>query len=1077
MCIFPASVVHFNQKYVHMYDIEQLNQLNSREIVQRLLGDPLRRSSNYDKYYSPFRADGRRAGLTVYANGIKDYGGEGQYWTNISFVMDVLNCSFAEACAWLGGESQQIPQVEPQARVSRTEPPSRDWQTIAFRVVNDSEHTLWNTLEGQKALAYLRRDRGLTDTTIRKYRLGYNPTWQTIRIAGEQTKLAPGIIIPWIIDDEIFAVRIRTPQGSLSSYTGHDARYFEGKDKYLSLKGSRQSAGLFGAVDGLNKVEHVTILEGEFDAMLFGQLSASTAITRGSAGDHRHISSQWLEQLQQIPVVYGLLDADEAGQGASNTLFETLPNFVPLKLPFGKDFSEYVTHYKGDVTSIWGQIEHATREAEARRQTQTKEEALTERDNIPMSDWARWVALAPLAVDLCQNLDYISDIDLSLIRHQRSVLVKSPLGTGKTELIKRMIADFEQENGRSPKILYLTSTVALVENSAKRLNLDTYRDVPEGSSVPFEQVACSLNSAPQLQTKQFDIVVFDELESGLHYLATSGTMKSDNLNTAYKGIKTRIQQAGQFIGLDAHLSDLSRSIIEEWLGDTFTVQNQRESYNRKMTFHRKRESVLQAALRKARADVGTVVITTNSKDLTYTYYDVFAQELGEEAVVIINGDNSAGETARELLKDIDNQLDNIRVLIVSPSVRNGFDIQTEVAGVYGVFLSHTPADSIMQMMMRCRNARTRHLYVAPVFEGQAETDSNRILARYLKQAELTARAAKFETYGLHYASDTQTEIAEIAALFGAEHNRQRNDLFSFAVAYAKAEGFSIQYDESEAEAMRKRLQEARTAYKARKMLETLTLDPIHTDVYRELQKKGQVGRAETHQNDRYKIENTAGQAITERLYEKLDTPRKRANFNRFVNLFEHQETLARRDRDEVSELLERRNHHLKWQILVFDAIASVYGTDWLDMEETPEPMTRNQMIEKFDRWYSENAEDVRIYLDGRGDLSDDKLAIFRRILEMAQQKLSYKHQRQGDGFIYVYWLDVETLKEARIDALFAIVARIKRERDGEFVANYESSEVIDMRDLAQFTGKLPINVPNEGFITRTSPTECIQTPF
>lgn len=1060
-----------------MYDTNTLNQLNSRNIAQRLLGKPVQSRTKYDKYYSPFRDDGRQAGLTVYDNGFKDYGGEGNYWSNIDFVMQVLTLSYQDACAWLNGESRHIPTVSTQKRTSHSQPPSPEWQKTAFNLLAQCEDTLWNTPQGHQALAYLKQERGLSEVTIRKFRLGCNADWQAIRINGEQSKLAPGIIIPWLVDTQIYALRIRTPQGKLSAYTGQDARYFEDKDKYLSLKGSRQSSGLFGAVAGLANRDSITLLEGEFDTMLFNQMSGAVAVTRGSAGDHRNISSNWLEQLQGATVVYGLLDNDQAGQGASDALFDALPNYVPLNLPAGKDFTDYVTQHQGTVAHIWQQVEQATREATQYRQQREVETALIERDKIQMSDWAQQVQLAPLTATLVQNLAYISEIDPTLLRQQRTVLVKSPLGTGKTELIKRRIADFIAQHGREPKVLYLTSTVALVENSAERLGLDSYRDVPEGYRVPFERVACSINSAPNLQETHYDIVVFDELESSLPYLATSGTMKSVDLQRAYKAVKQRIQQAGQFIGLDAHLSDNSRQIIEAWRGASLAIVNQPQRDPRPLSIHRRPEHVIQSAMRQAQANVGTVVITTNSKTLSYAYRDLFADELGEDAVVLINGDNSASDASRQLLNDIDHQLRDIRVLIVSPSVRNGFDIQFEVAGVYGVFLSHTPADSIMQMMMRCRNARTRHLYVTPVFDGQAETNPQHLLARRLQQAQVTGHKASFETHNLASVGDDLASILKIATLFEAEHNRQRNDLFSFTVAYAQAEGFTVAYDDREAPEMRERLKTAREAYQAQKMQETLTRPALDTDSYRALQKKGMVGRTQTHQYDRYQIEYSAGQLINERLYRKLQTARQRANFNRFVNLFEHYETLAKRDRLEAGELLSRRKHHLVWQELVFSAIAAVYGENWLRMTETPEPLSREQILLRFDGWYQVNARYVTIYLDDRNDLSTDKFAIFRRILEMAQQKLSYKRQRQGDDFIYIYWLDVDYLQASRLDALFALVARIKREAGQDFVPNHDTPTIIDLRDLAHFRGKMPIYVPKEGFFHRLSPTEWTHTPF
>lgn len=314
--------------------IESIKQrVNLQTIAAQTLGEG-KRSGKAVMYFSPFREDGDNASFAVYEDGFKDFGGSGDSGDQIEFVQRLLGLNFFEALDYLDGKRDDTYTIRQAA--NRHEPPARDWQEAMQAFVEQAHQRLLNT---PAALRYLQEERGLPLAIIQRHKLGYNPDWMETGYRDEQgrVKAAPGIVIPWMTNNVLYAVRIRTHQGALAEMMGQPQA--TDLPKYMSIRGSRQSSGLF--VSGVLTTSKVIVVEGEFDAMLLHAETSQTVITRGSAGDHNHIAPKWLNYMMTLVVIYTLLDADGAGQKATAALKQQLDNVVALTLPTGKDVTEF----------------------------------------------------------------------------------------------------------------------------------------------------------------------------------------------------------------------------------------------------------------------------------------------------------------------------------------------------------------------------------------------------------------------------------------------------------------------------------------------------------------------------------------------------------------------------------------------------------------------------------------------------------------------------------------------------------------------------------------------------------------
>jgi DNA primase len=165
-------------------------------------------------------------------------------------------------------------------------------------LVSEARERLWKPVEeGPEARAYLHR-RGLTDETIRAYRLGFVPS-PLSRIRGQPQ----GILVPWFDGDELTLIKIRQPTHR--------------RPKYMEV--FRKEPTVFPSPRAIIPGRQLIIVEGEFDAILLGQELGDLAnvVTLGSASNRLH--SDIIRRMLSCPIWHIATDADDAGNRAASS--------------------------------------------------------------------------------------------------------------------------------------------------------------------------------------------------------------------------------------------------------------------------------------------------------------------------------------------------------------------------------------------------------------------------------------------------------------------------------------------------------------------------------------------------------------------------------------------------------------------------------------------------------------------------------------------------------------------------------------------------------------------------------------
>lgn len=267
----------------------------------------------------------------------------------IEYMRRVKGMSFPEACKFFGVDKGASGDGTPEGRRqdsngegyalnvnSRPEdtssmqwksydPPNGTWRSAARSFCRECKDRLWTGGPGsESALEYL-EGRGLNHDTIEAAGLGvndsdryHNPDRWGLKTEGK-VWLPRGVVIPWSDTEGVSGVNIRRPDGDVEPVADEQWK----RRKYQRAPGP--SSPLYG-VQWVEEGTPVVLVEGEFDAMAVMQVAADVCspVASGSTGGARR--KEWHDLLADAPAVLVAFDDGSAGESASLTWIEALPN-------------------------------------------------------------------------------------------------------------------------------------------------------------------------------------------------------------------------------------------------------------------------------------------------------------------------------------------------------------------------------------------------------------------------------------------------------------------------------------------------------------------------------------------------------------------------------------------------------------------------------------------------------------------------------------------------------------------------------------------------------------------------------
>ena len=279
--------------------------------------------------------------------------GRGGYWCrgcgkigdNIQFLRDFEGLSFRDACARLNisipeRPSSRRPGTPPAARPTfvpeQRIPPEDLWQEKAGKLIAWAEGNLFPLAEAPIGVLSWLADRGISNESARRYRLGWNPgengndlfrprkVWglpEALKEDGRPRALwiPRGLVIPYIVDGIVYRIRIRRPQG---------------EPRYYVLPGSSMATMLLG-----RDRRAFIVIESELDAIACVEAqSTAGAAALGSVAAKPDFDSYAV--LQGSLQILNALDYDAAGAKAMEWWEDHFDRCDRWPVPQGKDPGE-----------------------------------------------------------------------------------------------------------------------------------------------------------------------------------------------------------------------------------------------------------------------------------------------------------------------------------------------------------------------------------------------------------------------------------------------------------------------------------------------------------------------------------------------------------------------------------------------------------------------------------------------------------------------------------------------------------------------------------------------------------------
>jgi len=302
----------------------------------------------------------------------------------IKFLMELQRQSFSDVVLELARKYQlPVETLEgPQQERLRQQLSRRDQLHKALALAAGWFRSQLRSPEGSSALAYLRDQRGLSETTLESFGLGYAPErWDGLLTHLQQVEgLAPelleaaGLVVPRRGGEgfyDRFRHRVMVPicdrQGRIIGFGGRsldggEPKYLNSPETEVFEKG-KHLFGLDKAVNAIRKDDRAVVVEGYFDVIALH----AAGITNAVAALGTALSSQQITQLCRCCDGKRLIlnfDTDRAGVRAAQRAIGEVEQLAlqgqlelrVLHLPAGKDPDEFLKeHGAGDYRSLLDQ--------------------------------------------------------------------------------------------------------------------------------------------------------------------------------------------------------------------------------------------------------------------------------------------------------------------------------------------------------------------------------------------------------------------------------------------------------------------------------------------------------------------------------------------------------------------------------------------------------------------------------------------------------------------------------------------------------------------------------------------------
>ena len=362
-------------------------------------------------------------------------------------------------------------------------------------------------------------------------------------------------------------------------------------------------------------------------------------------------------------------------------------------------------------------------------------------------------------------------------------VIKSPMGTGKTELIGHVRDRMRRRLGREPRILVLSHRVALAQNLADRLGITNYNTASQSELLQADALTITPNSLRRLQhaghrIMPYDAVVLEESEQQLAHIVGK-TLDGPKGVSVHSILQYLIKNAEYVLALDAHAGRLTYGFLKKLRPETKFIENTFRPTKRVMKLYSDIEQIRHQIDMMVSVADKPVVVACDRRATVDELYNFFRRKCDPGKVRHIYRDNSRHVDTKTFVANINHELEELKMLIYSPSLGTGVDIQVEVQAVFGIFMgSILTHEEMLQMLGRCRRVEETHVFLNRSKRPELCIDAKRLFTQKYHKALRTHELCFVADDGRLEITAAQRNYLQLWSKATAKRNNSLNNVAS-----------------------------------------------------------------------------------------------------------------------------------------------------------------------------------------------------------------------------------------------------------------------------------------------------------
>ena len=292
----------------------------------------------------------------------------------------------------------------------------------------------------------------------------------------------------------------------------------------------------------------------------------------------------------------------------------------------------------------------------------------------------------------------------------KSLNIKSPYDTGKTQLIKKIIEKYEPK-----RILWISYRKTLtydINGNFENFGFKSYLDGDIFSDRVIIQIESLIKLNINAKIPKFDLIIIDEVESILNQFSSSGTFKNkerETFNYFDMIIKNSILNNGKIISLDGDLDERTYNFIERY-GKPLNINNTVNFNTKKINIINDREIYNNLIFEALDANKKIIMPVMSESEAIFWELEIKSRY---PPLAVQKYTSKTSDTDKDKLKDILKEWSTLDVIIYTPTIEAGVSFDLERFDViFGIISDNVASQrSYFQMLARVRKIKQNDIYL------------------------------------------------------------------------------------------------------------------------------------------------------------------------------------------------------------------------------------------------------------------------------------------------------------------------------------------------------------------------------